>query len=96
MFKAIMLVGIGGFAGSVARYGVKIITGSYSRLPSASKSYDDLLLVKASRLKLQYYTCTLFYPTPACVPVRIFYTADVVLPAACSYGSFAKIQKFFL
>ncbi len=29
MFKAIMLVGIGGFAGSVARYGVKIITDRY-------------------------------------------------------------------
>lgn len=29
MFKAIMLVGIGGFAGSVARYGVKIVTDKY-------------------------------------------------------------------
>lgn len=29
MFKAIMLVGIGGFAGSVARYGVKVVTDKY-------------------------------------------------------------------
>ena len=41
MFKAIMLVGIGGFAGSVARYGVKIITDRY--LP-ASFPYATLFI----------------------------------------------------
>lgn len=29
MFKAIMLVGMGGFAGSVVRYGVKLVTDKY-------------------------------------------------------------------
>lgn len=29
MFKAILLVGIGGFFGSIARYGVKILTDKY-------------------------------------------------------------------
>lgn len=33
MFKALMLVGMGGFAGSAARYGVKLVTDKY--LPSA-------------------------------------------------------------
>ncbi len=29
MFKALMLVGIGGFFGSIARYGVKLLTDKY-------------------------------------------------------------------